>query len=127
MSGYNASKAGLSAFTESIALETLSSGLKVIDLRPGDINTQFNENMVIKRPESENEGCMNRVWSRIEERISRSPRPETVAEKLLKCIRKDKSGVIRAGTVFQACLAPLARRLLPGNLVRSGNLSYYLR
>ena len=49
MVAYNASKAGLSAFTESVILETQVSGLKAIDLRPGDIKSNFNKNITLKR------------------------------------------------------------------------------
>lgn len=127
MSAYNASKAGLSAFTESVILETQSSGMKAIDLRPGDIKTGFNCNMTVKSGKIENQGCMNKVWKRIEKRIGESPSPELVADKLCKAIRKDKSGVIRAGTRFQAFLAPLLLRLVPASWSRAGNISYYTK
>ena len=66
MSAYNASKAGLSAFTESVILESQASGLKAIDLRPGDVRSEFNKNMTVKRGKIEDQGCMNKVWRRIE-------------------------------------------------------------
>lgn len=127
MSAYNSSKAGLSAFSESLIIETSSSGMRVIDFRPGDIKTDFNRNMVRNLGKNTNEGCMDRVWERIEDRISKSPEPKVVAEKLLKCIRRDKSGTIRAGTFFQANLAPLLSRLVTRRLARSGNIAYYTK
>jgi len=127
MSAYNVAKAGLSAFTESVIIETKASGVKVIDLRPGDIKTAFNRNMVRKSGKNANEGCMPRVWRRIEERISKSPEPTLVAEKLLKCIQRDRSGTIRAGTFFQATLAPLLARLVSRSVTRSGNIAYYTK
>jgi len=42
MSGYNVAKAGLSALTESLIVETRGSDIKVIDFRPGDYRTEFN-------------------------------------------------------------------------------------
>jgi len=127
MSSYNASKAGLSAFTESVILETQSSGMKAIDLRPGDIKTGFNCNMKVKSGKIENQGCMNKVWKRIEKRISDSPSPDLVADKLCKAIRKDRAGIVRAGTPFQAWLAPLLCRFVPASLARAGNISYYTK
>jgi NAD(P)-dependent dehydrogenase (short-subunit alcohol dehydrogenase family) len=127
MSAYNVSKAGLSAFTESIIIETNSSGMRTIDFRPGDIKTGFNRNMVRNLGKNANEGCMGKVWRRIEDRISKSPEPMVVAKKLIKCIQGDKSGTIRAGTFFQAALAPLLSRLVARNLVRSGNIAYYTK
>ena len=127
MSAYNASKAGLSAFTESVILETQSSGMKAIDLRPGDIKTGFNCNMSVKTGKIENQGCMNKVWKRIEKRIGSSPSPDSVAETLCKAIRKDRAGTVRAGAPFQAFLAPLLRRFVPARLARAGNIAYYTK
>lgn len=127
MSAYNVAKSGLSAFTESLIIETKASGVKVIDLRPGDIKTAFNRNIVKKSGKNINEGCVPRVWRRIEDRISKSPEPSLVAKKLLKCIQQDRSGTVRAGTFFQASLAPLLVRFVSRNLARSGNIAYYTK
>jgi NAD(P)-dependent dehydrogenase (short-subunit alcohol dehydrogenase family) len=127
MSAYNVSKAGLSAFTESVIIETSASGMKAIDFRPGDIKTGFNRNMVRNLGKNTNEGCMGKVWRRIEERVLKSPEPKMVATKLIKCIQRDKSGTIRAGTFFQATLAPLLSRLVTRSLARSGNIAYYTK
>ena len=127
MSAYNASKAGLSAFTESVILEAQASGLKAMDLRPGDIKTAFNSNIMVKNGKIENQGCMNKVWSKIEARIGESPLPETVADKLCQAIQKDRTGIVRVGTRFQAVLAPLICRLIPGKWARAGNISYYTK
>ncbi len=134
MSAYNVAKAGISAFSESLIVETSSSGMHVIDFRPGDIKTDFNRNMVKNLSKNSigsslnvNEGCTGKVWRRIEERISKSPEPIEVARKLIKCIQLDKSGTIRAGTFFQATLAPLLSRLVSRKLVRSGNIAYYTK
>ena len=127
MSAYNAAKAGLSAFTESVILETQASGMRALDLRPGDIKSEFNKNMTVKRGKIENQGCMNKVWSRIEKRISESPSPDVVADKLCQAIQKDRTGIVRVGTRFQAVLAPLICRLVPGSWARAGNISYYTK
>ena len=127
MSAYNVSKAGLSAFTESVIIETNSSGMRTIDFRPGDIKTGFNRNIVRNLGKNVNEGCMGKVWKRLEARATKSPEPIVVAKKLIKCIQRDKTGTIRAGTFFQATLAPLLSRLVTRNLLRSGNIAYYTK
>ena len=127
MSAYNASKAGVSAFTESVILETQASGLKTIDLRPGDVRSEFNKNMTVKRGKIENQGCMNNVWRRIEEGVNKSPLPDVVADKLCEAIQKDRTGIVRVGSRFQAVLAPLICRLIPGSWARAGNISYYTK
>lgn len=127
MSGYNAAKAGLSGFTESLIIETSASGMLAIDFRPGDIKTSFNRNMLKKIGKNANEGCVDKVWKRIEERISKSPEPIVAAEKLVRCIQQNQSGTIRAGTFFQSFLAPLLSRLATKNLARAGNVAYYTK
>ena len=127
MSAYNASKAGLSAFTETVILETQASGLKAIDLRLGDIRSQFNKNIRLKRCKIENQGCMDKVWSRIENRISKSMLPDVVADKVCQAIQKDRTGIVRVGSRFQAILAPLVCRLIPGSWARTANISYYTK
>ncbi len=125
MSGYNAGKAGLSAFTESLIIEAAGEGLSVIDFRLGDFNTSFNESVVRKTGKNINTGCVDTVWGTIEKRNSQSPPPKLAAEKLVKCINRDRSGTIRSGTFFQSILAPFLSRISPLNLVRFVNLSYY--
>lgn len=127
MSAYNASKAGLSAFTETVILETQASGLKAIDLRLGDIRSQFNKNIRLKRCKIENQGCMDKVWSRIENRVSKSLLPDVVADKVCQAIQKDRTGIVRVGSRFQAVLAPLVCRLIPGSWARTANISYYTK
>ena len=45
MSGYNVAKAGLSALSESLLFESRGSAVSVIDFRPGDYRTSFNQAM----------------------------------------------------------------------------------
>ena len=46
MSAYNVAKAGLSALTESLIVETRGTAINVIDFRPGDFRTDFNQAML---------------------------------------------------------------------------------
>ena len=45
MSGYNVAKAGLSALSESLLFESRGTAVRVIDFRPGDYRTAFNQAM----------------------------------------------------------------------------------
>ena len=125
MSAYNAAKAGLSAFTESLVIESVGSGLKVVNLELGDLKTDFNRSVVVKIGKNEIGVCADTVWKRIERRISSSPTPDIAANQLLRCIEKEKIGRIRAGSRFQTIFAPLFSRLAPRNLIRTINISYY--
>lgn len=43
MGAYNAAKAAMALFTMSLQLELEGSGIRVIDVQPGDIRTDFND------------------------------------------------------------------------------------
>ena len=126
MSAYNAAKAGLSAFSESLVIESVGSELKVIDFQLGDFKTDFNYSVVKKISKNEIGVCADAVWGRIKRRISVSPTPDAAADKLLRCIQWEKRGVIRAGTMFQVHLAPFFSRLVSRKFLRAINISYYV-
>lgn len=127
MSAYNTAKAGLSAFSESLVIESVGSDLKVLDFQLGDFKTDFNDSVVKKIGKNEIGVCADAVWGRIKRRISISPTPDTAADKLVRCIKKEKWGVIRAGTMFQVRLAPFFSRLIPRKIIRAINISYYVK
>src|SRR5436190_6943685 len=43
MAAYNAAKAAMASFTMSIQLELAASKVRIVDLQPGDIRTEFND------------------------------------------------------------------------------------
>jgi short-subunit dehydrogenase len=53
MAAYNSAKAALAAFTMSIQLELDDSRVHIIDLQPGDICTEFNQNLGNRRAHHE--------------------------------------------------------------------------
>ncbi len=111
MSGYNAAKAGLSAWTLSLAYELEGTGVAAIDFRPGDVRTPFNA-AVVQAPEGARGGDRwGRVWRRFEAMHDVAPAPERIADDLVRALRRGRSGVVRSGSFFQARLAPLLARL----------------
>jgi len=46
MAAYNSAKAALAAFTMSIQLELPKTGVRIVDLQPADIRTEFNDSVV---------------------------------------------------------------------------------
>jgi short-subunit dehydrogenase len=123
MSGYNAAKAGLSAFSESLAFETRGTGVSVIDFRPGDYRTPFNQAM--HRPSAEQSENEARAWRRLEANLLAAPSPARAAADLRRALLHGRSGTIRSGSFFQACLAPLFARLAPRVLLRAAQRTYY--
>ncbi len=122
MSTYSAGKAGLSGFTQSLILSEKGSGLVIIDFQPGDYRTAFNENM---QAHGELSGATGRAWRRMEENLQAAPLPEKAAEDLVRRIAGGRSGTYRSGDFFQAVLAPMGIRLLPGRILLWAIGRYY--
>jgi short-subunit dehydrogenase len=112
MSGYNIAKAGLSAFSESLMIETAGTGLTVIDFRPGDYRTGFNQAMSV--PSSAASPVrLARAWQTLEANLLAAPPPARAAADLRRALADARSGVVRSGSFFQARLAPFLARLAP--------------
>jgi NAD(P)-dependent dehydrogenase (short-subunit alcohol dehydrogenase family) len=146
MSGYNAAKAGLSAWSASLAYELEGSGVAVIDFRPGDFRTPFNT-AVVRAPDAaagaaagagegvdaqagadaggSREARWERVWRRFEHMHDIAPTVEVAAEDLAKALRRGRSGVVRTGSFFQARLAPLLARLGSERVRRAVQARYF--
>lgn len=122
MSSYNAAKAGLSAFSESLLME--SNGVRVIDFRPGDIKTDFNDRMK-SRGDTATDPKQSKVWQVIEARLSNSPLPEKAARDLLRALRKDRIGVVTSGSWFQARFSAFFTRFLSKSAKRACVKRYY--
>jgi len=126
MSGYNAAKTGLSAWSASLAYELESSGVAVIDFRPGDFRTPFNTAVVQAPGEAVPRAARwARVWKRFEHMHDIAPNPEVAAEDLVKALRRGRSGVVRTGSFFQARLAPLLARLGSERVRRAVQARYF--
>ncbi len=122
MASYNASKSGLSALTESLMTEGFFKRLRTLDFRLGDFNTNFNADMSRSGKLSSKE---EDVWRVLLDRAKRSPHPESAARSLIRALKRDSIGVIRAGSFFQSVIAPFFARFLSKSLQRSANQSYY--
>jgi short-subunit dehydrogenase len=121
MSGYNVAKAGLSALSESLMFETRGSGVRVIDFRPGDYRTDFNQAM---HKDTLNKRTQ-RAWECLEANLASAPEPERAARDLRRAVLANRSAVVRSGSFFQARLAPFMARLLPAGLTRWATARYF--
>ena len=130
MSGYNVVKAGLAAFSESMMIEVAGTSVIVIDFRPGDYRTRFNQTMQARsgiHPPTEAPAAdrRRRAWTMLEENIDRAPPPTRAAADLRRALRRHRSCTVRSGTFFQAWLAPLLARLVPLGLRRAATARYF--
>src|SRR5438477_4906806 len=87
MAAYNAAKAAMAAFTMSIQLELPDSKLRVIDLQPADIATQFNDEI---RPKAGQfplyQKRLAKAWMMTDHNMRNAPKPDLVARHVLRLI-----------------------------------------
>ena len=120
---YNAAKAGLSAFSVSMAMEYYRRSPFVIDFRPGDFRTSFNAVASCQEDEVSEQGAKRLRDMR--ERLDKAPNPALAACKLLSSLRRGKSGVVYTGGFLQARLGPFFHRLLPSRWLFLFNKFYH--
>lgn len=119
MTGYNMAKAGLSALSESLMVETVGTGLTVIDFRPGDHRTGFNRTMQSQSIDPNQAPQLARVWRTLEQNLQAGPSAEHAASDLRRALQRNRSGIVRSGSFFQATLAPFLVRFAPDSLRRA--------
>jgi short-subunit dehydrogenase len=122
-SAYNMAKAGLSALSESLIVETANTGVVVIDFRPGDYCTDFEG--AVRRPQAAPGPRMLRAWAAFEAMMRSGPPPVHAAAALRRALLRRCSGTVRTGRFFQAVCAPLLTRLVPLPLKRRIQSRYF--
>ena len=128
MSGYNVAKAGLSALSESLLIETVGTGVSVIDFRPGDFRTDFNTTMLQLSPSTQpgaNDSRMQGAWEVLDQNIATAPAVEMAAADLFQAVRSGACGVVRSGSFFQTRIAPMFERLVPLRWARAVRWHYF--
>lgn len=122
-SAYNMTKAGLSALSASLMIETAGTGVIVIDFRPGDYRTDFETS--VERLPGAAAARPARVWDAFAAMMRGGPDPEHAAASLRRALRRNRSGTVRTGRVFQAVIGPLFVRFIPLALNRRIQARYY--
>ena len=114
MAAYNAAKAALAAFTMSIQLELGDSRVRVVDLQPGDISTEFNQSVIQSAKADHYNAKIAKTWEIVEHTMKNAPSPDLVARHVLKLISSVQSPPrITVGNVFESKIAPMIFRFLP--------------
>lgn len=121
--GYNVVKAGLSGFSRSLALEFPGGGGKpfVIDLRPGDYRTAFNDSI----SGSCDEEGLTETWQALEHHLQAGANPAGIWPPLRRALLRGRSRTVRTGTFFQARMAPMMARFFPEAWVTAVQKRYY--
>lgn len=122
---YNAAKAAMSALTASLRMEEADIGSKVriVDLQPGDICTNFNRAM--KESGALEEAKINSRWPAAiqalqkvlkisDHDVENGPSPDIVARQVEQLIFSNRNPARKSVGMFtQAVLGPLGLRVLP--------------
>jgi NAD(P)-dependent dehydrogenase (short-subunit alcohol dehydrogenase family) len=113
MAPYSMCKAAVSAMSEGLTLELAHTGIRVIDVRPGDFKTDFHE--ATRRIGADLGAAyapnLEKAWTAIDKNMRQAQDPVKVAELLLNIVEgRARSGVIAVGDVFQARIAPFLTR-----------------
>jgi len=127
MAAYNAAKAAMASFTISIQLELPDSRVRVVDLQPGDICTEFNERVSKStKRDPQYERKVAKTWQAVERNMQAAPKPDLVARHVLKLIDDaDPPPRVTVGDAFQTKIAPLIFRFLPQRVRLWGLKKYY--
>ena len=117
---YNASKAALSSFSQSLLLDK-DLPFKLIDFRPGDFDTGFMDAVSMKKSSMSGSSAHKKFIAQ----HKKAPKPELAAKCLVYSLRSQRGGILRCGDFFQSRIAPLGTRLLPSKLLHSLIRAYY--
>lgn len=129
LGAYCAAKSALASMTWSLQMELVNQPVCFIDLRPGDICSEFNDAMDYtpqRQPDSYSEN-LKRAFKVYDASMQKAPPPEHVAEILLKIVERECAGspVVATGNIFQSRVAPFLARFTPPRLLRRLTGKYY--
>ena len=126
MAAYNSAKAALASFTMSIQLEFSHSRVRIIDLQPGDIRTDFNQSVIVSDNADRYNEKIARTWEVVERNMKNAPGPELVARQIVNLIQSvGPAPRLTAGNAFESKIAPLIFRFLPQRVRIWGLKRYY--
>lgn len=121
---YNASKAALASLTMTMQTELEGSGIRIIDVQPGDIGDTRLHEPIENRNQPGTPG-MERVWRVAHRNIKAAPGPDLVARAIAKLIdAPNPPPRVTVGSFFEASIAPLIFRFLPQR-VRIWGLKFF--
>lgn len=126
--GYNAAKAALAAANETLRLELRGSGVRAVDIQPGDVATEIlRRTRTVAAPEcAAYEPNLGRSRAAEAQKEGAAIRPEKVARLLVRLLdNPNPPSRIVVGNFFESCVAPLAARLLPRCAIEWGQRMTY--
>ena len=126
MAAYNSAKAALASFTMSIQLEFAHPRVRIVDLQPGDIRTEFNQSVIVNDSVEHADARIARTWEVVERNMKNAPGPDLVALRILKLINTvEPPPRLTVGNAFESKVAPLIFKFLPQRVRIWGLKRYY--
>ncbi len=127
MAAYNAAKAAMAAFTMSIQLELPDDRVRIVDLQPADICTNFNHAVTrASGYDASYERRVTKTWDAVERNLKNAPKPELVAARVCQLIAASTPPPrLTVGDFFQGTVAPFIFRFLPQRVRIWGLKRYY--
>ncbi len=123
MAAYNAAKAAMASFTMTMQLELIGSNVRLVDLQPADIKTNFNEAVIRNGPVDPR---IEKIWRVVDRNMQSAPPPELVGRKIaeiIDCAHPPPRMIV--GDFFQSKVAPVLFQLLPQRVRLWGLKKYY--
>ena len=129
--GYNTAKAALAAASEGLRLELLGTGVRVVDIQPGDVTT----NILRRTSNLDTPLCaayqpnLDRARAAEAEKEGAAISPDRVARLILRLLDTPSPPPrVVIGNTFESWIAPLGARLLPRRAIEwAQRLTYGLR
>lgn len=123
MSAYNAAKAAMASYTFSLQLELRDQEVRIVDLQPADICTNFNDTI---SPHPAEDARVAKTWEVVNRNMRSAPPPDLVARRVVHLIESSHPPLrVTVGDVLQSRIAPLVFRFLPQRLRVWGLKQYY--
>jgi NAD(P)-dependent dehydrogenase (short-subunit alcohol dehydrogenase family) len=126
MAAYNSAKAALASFTMSLQLEFAHPRVRIIDLQPADIRTDFNQGVIVSDNVGDADAKIARTWEVVERNMKNAPGPDLVARQIISLIKSGQPAPrLTVGNAFESKVAPLIFRFLPQRVRIWGLKRYY--
>ena len=124
---YNAAKAAMASFTMTMQLELGASPIRIVDLQPADICTDFNDAVVRDTASDPRyQERMNRAWDVVNKNMRNAPKPDLVARRIARLIHETNPPPrVTVGDTFQSIIAPMIFSILPPRVRVWGLRRYY--
>lgn len=130
---YSATKAALSALSENLRHELAHTPIRITDVQPADIHTNFHaatkrvDESAARTPQSSMDAFRsNAAWKTIDHNMAAAPPPKIVARAVAGVIvSRNPPPVVMVGGFFQASVAPFLVRFSSRRLAEWVTRRYY--